>query len=216
MRTAGFGESAWMPTSGVLPMRSRIDSYRATGGARLSPGDGGEDGDDVAVGHLGLELVEVPDVVVVAVHVDELVDAARLVDQLVGKTRVASSQIGEHVAHGGAGGGHRRGPVGMRPQEGGETNLDRHGTSVQVRPDGSGFSLSGRARPDTRRPRRRGSGTRAAPGLRPASSRSRRPTPDTTWPARCPSGTGTRRCACGCANNPRGLHYGPPPRATPP
>src|SRR5207247_11264319 len=104
-----------------------------------SPGDGWEDGDDVAVGHLGLELVEVPDVVVVAVHVDELVDAARLVDQLVGKTRVASSQIGEHVAHGGAGGGHRRGPVRVRPQARGKTNLDGHGTSVQVRPDGSGF-----------------------------------------------------------------------------
>src|SRR5215218_5544575 len=133
MRTAGFGDSAWTPTRGVLPIRSRIDSYRATGGARLSPGDGGEDGDDVAVGHLGLELVEVPDVVVVAVHVDELVDAARLVDELVGQTRVASRQIGEHVAHGGAGGGDRGGPVGVRPQERGQANLDGHGTSVQVR-----------------------------------------------------------------------------------
>src|SRR4029450_2269109 len=118
MRTAGFGESAWTPTRGVLPIRSRIDSYlislvalhcrrrklrlcgdgrqsrrprgrklrlpcrwcgrppaprshapapvpvvgraaiaAATGLGRLSPGDGGKDGDDVAVGHLGLELV---------------------------------------------------------------------------------------------------------------------------------------------------------------
>src|ERR671911_1768504 len=207
MRMAGSGESAWTPTRGVLPTTSRIDSYRAMGPA-LSPGDRGEDGDDVAVGHLGLELVEVPDVVVVAVHVDELVDAARLVDQLVGQARVAGRQIREHVAHGGAGGGQRRGPVGMRPQERWETNLDGHGTSVQVRPDGSGFSLSGRAPPDTLRPRRRGSGTRAAPDRRPASSRSRRPTPDTTWPARCQSGTGTRRCACGCASNPRGLRPG--------
>src|SRR5712664_1922147 len=98
MRTAGFGESACTPTSGVLPMRSRIDSYLISDRrrrlrllrrrsakppssppppARLSPGDGGEDGDDVAVGHLGVELVEVTDVVVVAVHVDELVEAAR-------------------------------------------------------------------------------------------------------------------------------------------
>src|SRR3954463_8675498 len=112
MRTAGDGESACTPTSGVLPMRSRIDSYRATGGARLSPGDGGEDGDDVAVGHLGVELVEVPDVVVVAVHVDELVEAARFVDQLIGEAGIAGAQIGEHLAHGRAGGGHRRRPVG--------------------------------------------------------------------------------------------------------
>src|SRR5436305_10101719 len=130
MRTAGDGESACTPTSGVLPMRSRIDSYRATGWARLSPGDGGEDGDDVAVGHLGVELVEVPDVVVVAVHVDELVDAPRLVDELIGETRVAGSQIREDVAHGGAGGGHRRRPVGVRAQERGQSPLAGHGTSV--------------------------------------------------------------------------------------
>ena len=37
---------------------------------------------DVAVGDLGVELVEVPDVVVVAVHVHELVQPALVVDQL--------------------------------------------------------------------------------------------------------------------------------------
>src|SRR5918995_3832313 len=115
MRMAGSGESAWTPTRGVLPTTSRIDSYRAMGPA-LSPGDRGEDGDDVAVGHLGVEPVEVPDVVVVAIHVDELVDAPRLVDQLVRQTRVASGDIGEHVADGGAGGRHRGGPVGVWPQ----------------------------------------------------------------------------------------------------
>ncbi len=38
---------------------------------------------------LRVELVEVPDVVVVAVHVDELVQAALVVDQLTDQTRVA-------------------------------------------------------------------------------------------------------------------------------
>ena len=59
-------------------MRSRIDSHASRACAAASAaGDGGEDRDDVAVGDLGVELVEVPDVVVVHVDVDELVQAAR-------------------------------------------------------------------------------------------------------------------------------------------
>src|ERR687897_2353494 len=202
MRTPGLGESAWTPTRGVLPTTSRIDSYRAMGPA-LSPGDRGEDGDDVAVGHLGIELVEVPDVVVVAVHVDELVDAPRLVDQLVRQTRVAGGEIREYVADGGAGGGHRCCPVGVWPQERGQADLDGHGTSVQVRPVRSGFPISGPGPLGTRRSPRRGSGKRAAPARRPAGSRARTPTPDTTSPARHLSATGRRRYACGCASSRR-------------
>src|ERR687892_1633469 len=99
MRTAGFGDSAWTPTSGVLPMRSRIDSYRAKGAALyLSAGDRGEDRDHVAVGQLGVELVEVPDVVVVAVHVDEPAQRPGLVDELLGHARVAARELGENPA----------------------------------------------------------------------------------------------------------------------
>src|SRR5918996_1447023 len=105
MRTAGFGDSAWTPTSGVLPMRSRIDSYRAKGAALyLSAGDRGEDRDHVAVGQLGVELVEVPDVVVVA----------GLVDELLGHARVAARELGEHLAHRAFVGGHRRRAPGER------------------------------------------------------------------------------------------------------
>src|SRR5919106_3122792 len=120
MRTAGFGDSACTATSGVSPTTSRIDSYLISRRSRrllllrrrsaqpsssrpfgpaLSARDRGEDGDDVAVRHLGAELVEVPDVVVVAVHVDELVDAPRLVDELARQPRVAGGEVGEHIAH---------------------------------------------------------------------------------------------------------------------
>src|SRR6478672_867374 len=66
IRTRGFGESSWMPTIGVLPMRPRTSSYRMVPRAASAPGDRREDRDRVAVGDLGVELVEVPDVVVVA------------------------------------------------------------------------------------------------------------------------------------------------------
>src|SRR5215470_4559952 len=107
MRTAAFGDSACTPTSGVFPMSSSTDSYRAIQRPlALSAGDRGEDGDHVAVRHLGVELFEVPDVVVVAIHVHELVDAARLVDELVRQARIAGGEVGEDIAHGGAVGRH--------------------------------------------------------------------------------------------------------------
>ena len=93
IRTSGFGDSACTPTSGVSPMSPRMFSWRMTDGGPVEAGSAsghrGQDRDDVAVGHLGVELVEVPDVVVVAVHVDELVQPAPVVDQLAGEPRVA-------------------------------------------------------------------------------------------------------------------------------
>src|SRR6516164_1556737 len=80
--TPGFGASASMRTSGVSPISPRTESRRATAagrgcdGRRSAARDRGEDRDHVAVGDLGVEGVEVPDVVVVAVHVDELVQRA--------------------------------------------------------------------------------------------------------------------------------------------
>src|SRR5262245_21931488 len=139
MRTAGLGESAWTATIGVSPMSSRTDSKRATRASLLSARDRGEDGDHVAVRHLGVELLEVPDVVVVAVHVDELVDAARLVDELVRESRIARAEVGEDVAHRGAVCGHGDGAARVRPQECGKADLDGHEPSLQVRPDGSGL-----------------------------------------------------------------------------
>src|SRR5205823_10044625 len=184
----------WSPSQAPAPATTigKAVIVAAIRRSRLSAGDRGEDGDDVAVGHLGVELVEVPDIVVVAVHVAELVDAARLVDQLVCQTRVAGGEIGEHIAHGGAGGGHRRRPAGVRPQKRGQANLDGHAPSLQVRPDGSGLSLSGRGPPGTRRSCRRGPDRRAAPAHRPAGSRARRSTPGSTWPSRLWPATGSR------------------------
>src|SRR5215210_7933258 len=98
MRTAGLGDSAWIPTRGVLPIASRIDSWRPTR-RPLPAGDRGEDRDHVAVGQLRVELLEVPDVVVVAVHVDELTERAGLVDELLRDARVALREVGEHRRH---------------------------------------------------------------------------------------------------------------------
>src|SRR5947209_1631276 len=78
-RTAGFGLSSVTSTIGVLPIRSSTDRATAT---PLPAGDGGQDRHDVAVGDLRIELVEVPDVLVVQVDVDELPDRSVVVGQL--------------------------------------------------------------------------------------------------------------------------------------
>ena len=57
--------------------------------ASRAAGDRGEDREHVAVGELGVEAVEVADVVVVLVDVHELVQAARVVEQVVAQARVA-------------------------------------------------------------------------------------------------------------------------------
>src|SRR5438093_249556 len=104
MRTRGFGDRAWTPTSGVSPMSPSTSSCLVTrsprgSGPRSPSRDGREDGDRVAVGDLGVELVEVPDVVVVAVHVDELVETTRLVGELAGQAGMTGHEVGEHLPH---------------------------------------------------------------------------------------------------------------------
>src|SRR5882762_4357118 len=100
MRTAGLGDSWWTPTKGVSPMSPRTSSWRMGRRPTVSaPRDGGEDRDGVAVGDGGVQLVQVPDVVVVAVDVHELVQRPAPVDQLAGETRVANRDLGEHLAH---------------------------------------------------------------------------------------------------------------------
>src|SRR5689334_17354049 len=75
MRTVGFGLRAERSTKGVLPTRSSTDRTAVMGcGLASAAGDGGQDGDDVVGADRRVELLEIPDVVVVPVHVDELVD----------------------------------------------------------------------------------------------------------------------------------------------
>ena len=81
MRTSGFGLSAWMPTSGVLPMRSRTLSC-FTGAAGQPPATAGRIDTTSRVCDRRVELLEVADVVVVDVDVDELVQRAGVVDEL--------------------------------------------------------------------------------------------------------------------------------------
>src|SRR3954454_9817456 len=78
--TSGFGDSWCTPTSGVLPISPRTESNLGTWlrAARNSR----EDRENVAVGELGVETVEVTDVVVVLVDVHELVHAAGAVEQV--------------------------------------------------------------------------------------------------------------------------------------
>src|SRR5258705_178759 len=115
MRTAGFGLSACTPTNGVFPISSRIDSIFTVALASrgvLAPGDGGKDRDDVALGDLRVELVQVPDVVVVQVDVDELVQRTRIVDELALEPGIRPDELREHVAHRRAVRLYRRGTVG--------------------------------------------------------------------------------------------------------
>src|SRR3954449_9044821 len=96
MRTSGFGLSAWMPTRGVSPMRSRTLSC-FTGCGRSAAGDRGQDRHDVALGDRRGELLEVADVVVVHVHVDELVQRAGVIDELAREPGVRGREIGEQL-----------------------------------------------------------------------------------------------------------------------
>src|SRR3954469_19004369 len=133
MRTRGFGLSPWTPTSGVFPIRSRIDSSftRVVSGGS-APGDRGEDRDDVAVADLRVELVEVADVVVVHVDVHELVERAVTVDQLPLKARVRRHQLLEDVADGRAAGLDRGGTVRSGTEQRGKSDFDGHELSLSA------------------------------------------------------------------------------------
>src|SRR5438445_9448730 len=93
MRTPGLGLSVESSTSGVSPIRSRTDRRTVTAPAPLPAGDGGQDRDHVVVGDLGVELLQVPDVVVVAVDVDELVHGAVVGEHLAGEERELPHQV---------------------------------------------------------------------------------------------------------------------------
>src|SRR3954454_11518083 len=68
--TSGFGDSWCTPTSGVLPIRPRMSSNFGT--RSRAARDRRQDRQHVAARELGVEAVEVPDVVVLFVDVDEL------------------------------------------------------------------------------------------------------------------------------------------------
>src|SRR5690349_13910231 len=92
MRTVGLGLRSERSTSGVLPTRSSTD--RTTGiDASSAAGDGRQDGDDVVGADRRVELLEVPDVVVVPVDVDELVDRPVVVEQLAFEKRELAEEI---------------------------------------------------------------------------------------------------------------------------
>ena len=81
----------------------------------------------VAVGHLGVELFEVADVVVVDVHVHESVQGPVLGEHLAGQAGIAAHQVGEHLSDGRALGDHRRPPAGVLAQHRGQPHFDGHG-----------------------------------------------------------------------------------------
>src|SRR5712692_6881840 len=88
--------------------------------------DRGKDRDDVAVGDFGVELLEIADVVVVAVHVDELVEPTLVVDELARQPGIAGGELGEDITDGGAVGPHRSSALRVRAQQRGQANLDGH------------------------------------------------------------------------------------------
>src|SRR5438105_11389359 len=122
MRTAGLGLSSVSSTSGVLPIRSRTDRWTATV-APSAPGDGRQDRDHVVVGDLGVELLEIPHVVVVAVHVDELVDAPVVGDHLTLEQGELTQEVLEDLADRAAVGPHRGLAAGVLAQDGRKTHL---------------------------------------------------------------------------------------------
>src|SRR5512132_1361460 len=121
-RTWGEGESLGSPTSGVLPMASARSSYRTV----LSPGHGREDGDHVAVGQLGVQGAQEPDVLVVDVDVDEAVQGAVAGQQRPGDPGVAPVQVADQVADGVAVGGHGLLAAGVLAQDRRDADFNGH------------------------------------------------------------------------------------------
>src|SRR5262249_19524457 len=141
------------------------------------PRDRGEDREDVAVGELGVEPLEVADVVVVLVDVDELVQAALVVEEVLAQAGILLDEGTEDVADGRAVDTDRRLAVGLGSQNSGELHLDRHGAPFVYGNDfagynpSSGVEISGSLRASPARPggaaipraRSGGCGERAGP-----------------------------------------------------
>src|SRR5688572_6311469 len=130
--TRGFGLSTLTSTSGVSPMSSEIEPYRATASGHPAR-DRGEDRDLVAVGQLRVELVEVPHVLVVDVDVDELVELAVVAQHVAPQPGVADAHRLEHLADRGAVDGDGRLAAGVGAQHRGDADVDGHGGLLVVR-----------------------------------------------------------------------------------
>src|SRR3954454_12666208 len=130
IRTFGLGLIPLTSTSGVLPIRPRAESYRATSVAGSAAGDGREDRDGLAAGELGVELVEEADVVVVDVDVHELVEVAVLGHDLSLQLRELEDEVLEHLTDRLAVGLDRGLARGVLPQDGGQADVDRHGRAL--------------------------------------------------------------------------------------
>src|SRR5439155_2709310 len=99
-------------------------------------GDSGEDREDVAVGQLGVEAVEVTDVVVFFVDVHELVQPAGVVEQVAAQSGVLLDQLGEHLTDCRALDRHRGLAIGLGTQQVWELDLDGHTGRLQPDPTG--------------------------------------------------------------------------------
>ena len=84
------------------------------------------------VAHLGVELAEVADVVVVEEDVEVAVQLAVGGQQLVAETRVLADQVVEDLADGRTFGRDVGHPAGRRAKDGGQADIDRHGGSPEV------------------------------------------------------------------------------------
>src|SRR5256714_4891359 len=137
-RTSGDGDSRGSPTSGVLPQASSRLSNRAIASAgagecrgrregERATGDGGQDGDRVAVLELGVQRAEEAHVLVVDVDVDEPVQPALVGDQPGTQPAVPAVQVGEQVGERVSAALDGLRAAGVRAQDGGDTNLDSHG-----------------------------------------------------------------------------------------
>src|SRR6478672_5721959 len=106
---------------------------------RSAAGDSGDHGEHVSGADLGVELVEVTDVVVVLVDVDELVEATRLVEQVAADRREAGNQVAEDLPDRRTVARHRGQAVGVRAQHGGQLDLDGHGTRLSTHVDSPAY-----------------------------------------------------------------------------
>src|SRR3954454_5470114 len=94
--------------------------------------DRGEDREDVPVLEIGVEAVEVADVVVALVDVHELVQRARSVEQVVSEPGITLDERAEHGPDGCALDRDGALTVGLGAEHGGSFDLDRYPDRLQA------------------------------------------------------------------------------------
>src|SRR5690242_2280190 len=92
----------------------------------ISAGNGGDNTDRLAIGHLRLDALEMANILIADVDVDEVAQLALVVIELLAELRMLLDQVRQQLADRPARQRHRRGPAGILAQCGWDGNRNSH------------------------------------------------------------------------------------------